>query len=133
MGRIKTEIIPKPQRVKAESHPPSMRRMKREIDQGKIITLKNGTTTYKRLRRQQYIPETLILKLNKANQYRETVVHEAPGLHRKSKTSIRKVTQLTAPLSSPDAHRLRRAADMKQGKLRVIKGRTIYHDIGVSI
>jgi len=133
MGRIKKTIIPKPDRATVASEPPSMRRMKREFAQGKIITLKDGTTTYKRLRRKQYIPPTLLLKLNKKSQYHETVVHETGSVTKKAKTSSRKVTQLTAPLSSVQAKRLLNMAQAKQGKTRVIKGRTIYHDLGVTL
>jgi len=130
MGRIKEEIIPKPQRGKTESKPPSVRRARRQFMQGKFVTMKNGDSVMKKLLRPQYIPATVILKLKK--KYRPTVSidhgHDSDGEMIRSEQVVK---QLTAPLSSAFARDLRQFAADGQGVLSFIKGRTIWHRQGV--
>jgi len=110
MGRIKKSIVPKPDRaVDAKRVQPSMRRMKRALQQGKYIFRKNNR----------------FLKKTMTPQLIEDRVLFTPKRKKKHTQS--------APLSSVRGRKLIEKANRGEGKVEIKPRKTIWHETGIKV
>ena len=106
MGRIKIKLIPKRDRATPASRPPSARKFKRQLAQGKWIFRKDS-----RLFKPHMIPQLI-----------EDRVHFTPKRKRKPTHS--------APLSSARGRKLIEKANRGEGKVHITPKKTIWHEKG---